>query len=92
MQCLEDRWVILSDSGKVTDPSVTITYDDSPQVRAEKLAKVVSDRVNQWGIALSGGYWKPTLEVDVAPGAEWRFSQLQQLLSGSGLEVTRSGE
>lgn len=90
MQCLEDRWVILADSGKVSDPSVTITYDQPPQVRAEKLAKVVSDRVNQWGIALSGGYWKPTLDVDVAPGAEWRFSQLEQLLSGSGLEVRKS--
>ncbi len=90
MQCLEDRWVILADSGRSTDPNITITYEDTPQARAEKLAKVVADRVDQWGIALTGGYWKPSLEVEVAPGAEWRFSQLQQLLSGSGLEVQRS--
>ena len=90
MQCLQDRWIILPDSGKANDPAaIVITFDISPQQRAEKLAKVVAERVDSWGLALTGGYWKPTLLVDVGPDAEWPFNQLQQLLEASGLEVQR---
>ncbi|MCC7334979.1 MAG: hypothetical protein IT422_07780 [Pirellulaceae bacterium] len=91
LQCLADRWIVLPDSGKANDPSaIAITFDLSPQQRAERLAHVVAERVDSWGLALSGGYWKPTLVVDVAPDAQWRFHQLQQLLEGSGLDVQRS--
>ncbi|MEO8271249.1 MAG: hypothetical protein ABI557_16120, partial [Aureliella sp.] len=91
LQCLADRWIVLPDSGKANDPAaITITFDTSPQQRAERLARVVAERVDSWGLALTGGYWKPTLVVDVAPDAEWRFNQLQQLLESSGLEVQRS--
>ncbi|MEZ6153980.1 MAG: hypothetical protein R3C09_28115 [Pirellulaceae bacterium] len=91
LQCLADRWIVLPDSGKANDPSaIAITFDLSPQQRAERLAQVVAERVDSWGLALSGGYWKPTLVVDVAPDAQWRFHQLQQLLEGSGLDVQRS--
>jgi hypothetical protein len=89
MQCLEDRWVVLADSGHNREQPTTILFDDTPQSRAEKLAKIVADRVDQWGLALAGGYWKPILEVEVAAGAEWRFTQLQQLLASSGLDVQR---
>jgi hypothetical protein len=89
MQCHEDRWIVLADSGHNREQPITILFDDTPQSRAEKLAKIVADRVDQWGLALTGGYWKPILEVEVATGAEWRFTQLQQLLASSGLEVQR---
>ncbi len=88
MQCLADRWLILPESGSSKEPLV-ITFDASPRVRAEQLANAVTERVASWGIALTGGHWKPILLVDVAPDAEWRFEQLQQLLAGSGLEVQR---
>lgn len=90
LQCLVDRWIVLPDSGQANDPAaITIAFDTSPQQRAEKLARVVAERVDSWGLALTGGYWKPTLLVDVGPDAEWRFDQLQQLLDGSGLEIQR---
>lgn len=88
MQCLADRWLILPETGSSKEP-IAINFDESPRVRAEKLANVVAERVASWGIALTGGHWKPVLLVDVAPDAEWRFEQLQQLLAGSGLEVQR---
>lgn len=91
LQCLSDRWIVLPDSGKANDPAaVTIKFEAPPQQRAERLAKVIAERVDTWGLALTGGYWKPTLVVEVAPDAEWRFNQLQQLLDGSGLEVQRA--
>ncbi len=90
LQCLADRWILLPDSGKANDPRAkTINFEASPQQRAEALAKLIADRVDSWGLALSGGYWKPILVVEVAPDADWRFNQLQQLLDGSGLEVQR---
>ncbi len=90
VQCLSDRWVILPDAGSNKQPE-SILFDGSPQARAEQLAKLVSDRVSSWGLALTGGHWKPMLSVEVAPDAEWRFVQLQQLLDGSGLDVQRRG-
>ena len=49
------------------------------------------DRIEQWGIAVAGGYWKPVLRRHVAQGADERFEEMQTLLDGSGLEVQRSG-
>jgi hypothetical protein len=89
MQCLKDRWVVLADASATNDAGLTIPFEDSPQARAEKLAKFIADRVESWGLALGGGYWKPVLVVDVAPDAQWRFDQLKQLLDGSGLDVQR---
>ena len=39
------------------------------------------------GSAGRGIYWRPQLAVDVAPGAEGRYSDLKTLLADSGLDV-----
>jgi hypothetical protein len=36
-------------------------------------------------------YWKPTLVVEVQPGGEERFRDLQVLLAESGLDVQKRG-
>lgn len=86
--CYNDRWVLMQDN-KTTSNQVTVPIGQSPQASAEKLAQAITDRVGGWGIALGGGYWKPELLVDVAPGAEGRYGQLERLLEGSGLNVKR---
>lgn len=86
--CYNDRWVLMQDNAS-TSNQVTVPIGKSPQASAEKLAKAITDRVSGWGIALGGGYWKPELIVDVAPGAEARYGQLERLLEGSGLKVQR---
>jgi uncharacterized protein YoxC len=88
IQCYEDRWVVLPDAGTKDKPQ-TVMLDVSLQTSAEQLAKIVTDRVDRWGYALSQGYWKPILQVEVAPRSEYRYTQLQRLLDGSGLEVQR---
>ncbi len=90
LQCFADRWVVLPDSGKSNSQIVTVPLDSAPQQHAEKLANIIADRVDSWGLALTGGYWKPILVVEVAPDAAWRFNQLQQLFDHSGLEVQRA--
>ena len=88
VQCYEDRWVVLPDVG-TKDKSQTVMLDVSLQTSAEQLAKIVADRMDRWGYALSDGYWKPILQVEVAPRSDFRFAQLTKLLDGSGLEIQR---
>lgn len=86
LHCFADRWVLVPDNGN-PDQGTVISFDLAPRDRAEKLARAVQARVDSWGLALTGGYWKPVIVVDVAPDAAWRFNQLRQLLDGSGLEI-----
>ena len=50
----------------------------------------VWNRIDRWGMAGPSMYWKPVLNVDVYPGGELRFEELQHLLQGSGIEIKRS--
>ncbi len=86
LHCFSDRWVLLPDNGN-PEQGVTIDFEGTPRERAEQLALAVLDRVDSWGLALAGGYWKPVIIVDVAQDAAWRFDQLVQLLDGSGLDI-----
>jgi len=47
------------------------------------------DLMDSWGIAGKGMYWRPVLNVHVAPTADPRYHDLASLLQGSGLEVKR---
>ncbi|MCA9194569.1 MAG: hypothetical protein KDB03_22515 [Planctomycetales bacterium] len=86
LRCTIDGWLVLPDAGS-NQPVVTIPYELAPVQRATRLADVVAQRVQSWGLAVAGGFWKPVLVVEVDPKALWRFEQLKQLLDGSGLEV-----
>ena len=55
----------------------------------DSLISKIWSRVEEWGIAVAGGYWKPVLNVYVAQGADARFDELRVLLEGSGLELRR---
>lgn len=88
-----DRFVLLpTRRGRTYQESVPQIFGvfDRNATRASlELATAVRDRVQQWGAALPGGRWQPVLEVDVLPGGEVRFEQLQRMLQGSGVTVIR---
>jgi hypothetical protein len=88
MRCYVDRWELLPDNGSVGRPEI-ITFDGTPADRASQLAAAVGRRVESWGVALAGGHWTPTLHVDVASDADWRYQQLSRLLESSGIQVVR---
>ena len=88
VRCFSDRWEVPPEKGSSRNP-VIIGFNNLPAQRAEELAKVVRKRVENWGVALAGGHWTPVLHVDVASDAEWRFTQLQRLMEGSGIDVQR---
>ncbi len=88
---LADRLILLPDRDERRSPVVVLIDGGMADEMDEFVAKVW-DRIEQWGIAVAGGYWKPVLRVHVAQGADQRFQELRVLLDGSGLEVQRSGQ
>ena len=86
--CLPDQLVIFSEDGDNRPPRVIAVSD--PMVDSiDDFVSSVWEHMEQWGIAVAGGYWKPILHVEVGRGAEHRFREMQRLLDDSGIEVTR---
>ena len=86
VECHEDRLVLLPEGGR--GATHVYGFSDGNLDRASlELATAIRDRVSRWGAGMPGGRWVPRMEVDVAPGGELRYQQLQRLMSGSGVEV-----
>lgn len=86
---LPDRLIILPDLDEKRAPEVVMIQGAMAEEIDEFVSKIW-DRIEQWGMAVAGGYWKPVLHTNVAQGAHERFRELKVLLKGSGLEVRRS--
>ncbi len=88
---LADRLILLPDRDETRSPEVVLI--DGPMTdEMDAFVSKIWDRIETWGIAVAGGYWKPVLHVHVVEGAEQRFQELRILLDGSGLEVQRSNQ
>ncbi len=85
VQCYGNRLVMIGDSTNDTD--VILVDPADPSAAVVRLAGLVRQRVDNWGLALTGGRWQPVLQVAIAPGGEANFNQLNTLLHGSGIGV-----
>lgn len=84
-----DKLTLLPERADERRPQeIPLSPEMSPR-EVETLVAGVQRHMRSWGIAVDGGYWKPALSVDVRPGAEDRFAELQSALQGSGIEVQR---
>lgn len=83
-----DRLLIVPEKGERRAARV-VPIEGSMSRATEGLVAQIWKEVEGWGIAVSNGYWKPVLNVEVAPGQDALFEQLETLLDGSGLEVRR---
>jgi hypothetical protein len=88
IRCLVDRLVILPEKGDDQRQQV-IPTPGGAQAAIEPFVTAIWRQTDRWGLAVSNGYWKPVLNVEVGPGAENNFRQLEAALQGSGLEVVR---
>jgi hypothetical protein len=88
IHCYPDRLVVLPDRRDARDPQ-TVTLDGETRDSMEAFVSAIWTHMERWGMAVAGGYWKPTLKVTVFPGAETRFWELQALLASSGIDVER---
>jgi hypothetical protein len=55
----------------------------------DQLVTAVQERINDWGIAGRGLYWRPQLILDVGHSGEGRYTDLEALLADSGFDVKR---
>ncbi len=80
-----DQINIPSDSQ--SNQTVKISVLDDRQSYAQALVEAIWKRIDTWGVAGAGGFWKPELDIEVEVGAEERFQELSALLKDSGLIV-----
>ena len=69
-----------------TTKRVEVNLQNSSEA-IQELVSAIWTRMDSWGVAGVGGYWKPELNVVVMPGAQSRLIEVQRLLSHSGIEV-----
>lgn len=53
----------------------------------DELVSTVWDRIDSWGTAGRGMYWRPVLMMEVEPGGQRRYAELQALLADSGFDM-----
>jgi hypothetical protein len=86
--CLADQLVILPEEDDRRPPRVIgVSHNMTDSI--DDFVSAIWEHMEQWGIAVAGGYWKPILRVEVGHGAEARFQELHVLLQDSGIDVTR---
>ena len=87
VECRPDQLVIVPEAG--LSGGKTVPLGTRTEASTEAFISAVWEHMETWGIAGRGMYWRPILNVYVAPGAEQRFADLQMLMDGSGLKIVR---
>jgi hypothetical protein len=85
IRCAPNQLTIVPDDNRSLPQ--TIPLGERTEDSVDKLVSGVWDHMKGWGLAGRSMYWRPTLVMEVAPGAEARFEELQALLQDSGLAV-----
>jgi hypothetical protein len=85
--CYADRLVVVSDRNPADSKVIQLRAHTASSIDA--FVSAIWGHIEGWGIAGRGMYWRPVLQVWVAPGGEERFTDLAALLDGSGLAVKR---
>jgi hypothetical protein len=89
VECYPDRLILQSETRGV--PAREIHLAERTEDSIDELVSAVWDHMKGWGKAGKGLYWRPTLSINVQPGAAARFDEIQALLADSGLDVHRRG-
>jgi len=81
-----DRWMLLEESNPKRSER-TVELAAGPRVAGEQLGDAIRKRVDDWGIAVARGYWKPKLIVLAAPQSDASIRRLERILDGSGVQI-----
>ena len=54
---------------------------------SKEFISALRERMSEWGLAGSGLYWRPVLELNMGPDAKYSAFQIMHLLKNSGVEV-----
>ena len=64
-----------------------IGFESGPVEAVDVMVEEIWNRIDSWGIAGQGSYWKPQLSIKVQPGGQQRYAMLEQMLRNSGLVI-----
>jgi hypothetical protein len=64
-----------------------ISLDQPVEKISDEFAAAVKDRIDDWGLAGSGMYWRPVLVLNVEQNSHMTAARITQLLDDSGVEV-----
>ncbi|MDB2686688.1 hypothetical protein N9Y42_05710 [Mariniblastus sp.] len=81
--CSADHLRIKTASGQER----TIDFKSGSVAAVDVMVEEIWKRIDSWGIAGQGSFWKPQLRIQVSPGGEQRFATLQHMLQNSGLVI-----
>lgn len=62
-------------------------FANAPDEAYEGLISAVEKRIQNWGIAGEGLYWRPVVELKVSPQCEAQLDELMRYLKFSGVEI-----
>jgi hypothetical protein len=82
-----ERELVIQAGASLNQKQTTIKFDGPTENAIQPLVDEIWKMIESWGIAGSGGYWKPELRVTVMPGGQPRMAELESLLDHSGFEV-----
>ena len=88
LACLTDRVLLYPEAGSRTRP-VEIRIDNSMTAAVDSLVSKIWERIDGWGTAGPGAYWKPMLQIQIGRGAQYRVDEIRSLMRGSGISVAR---
>jgi hypothetical protein len=71
------------------DSAVVVPLRLQTEDSVDQLVAEVQERIEDWGIAGRGLYWRPQLVLAVGHSGEGRFADLESLLADSGFDVKR---
>jgi hypothetical protein len=86
MVVLPDAWVLISDNNR-SEAEATIKLAEGTLAGSQQLSRLIRKRVDDWGVAVAGGYWKPRLTVETPSEDLPSLKVLIRLLEGSGMDV-----
>src|SRR5690606_23736094 len=75
---------MLPERGASGAPLNSISFHQPTDKVLDDLAAALQERIKDWGLAGANMYWRPTLVLEIAPGAERHAVRLSQLLEDSG--------
>ncbi|TWU21900.1 hypothetical protein [Bythopirellula polymerisocia] len=64
-----------------------ISLDQPVDKISQEFVAALRDRIEEWGLAGSGMYWRPVLELNVGPDAQLTATRVANLLQDSGVDL-----
>ncbi len=87
IECYADRLALVPQDGYGVRKEIPLGPRTDEAM--DKFIRAIWERMDSWGMAGSGMYWRPLLEVYVVAGGERRFADVTALLRNSGFTIER---